>query len=144
MKSKAMKHLPPCLSYVVVAKPALTPQRSRADVGALIAWRRQRVWRQCKHHRYCPCQSHLPANRIASTCAHDGDVIRCPRGEGFHLRNGALARLAVPDTDGVTLDGGLAAEGADVAGVLGDFHLLDGLTEGSTVSLNTAVSLPLR
>ena len=70
-------------------------------------------------------------------------MIQCLKGEGFHLRNGALARLAVPDTDGVTLDGGLAAEGADVAGVLGDFHLLDGLTEGSTVSLNTAVSLPL-
>ena len=29
-----------------------------------------------------------------------------------------LARLAVPDTGGVTLDGVLAAEGAEVAGVL--------------------------
>lgn len=63
------------------------------------------------------------------------DVVQRPRGEGFHLRNGALARLAVPDTDGVTLDRGLSAEGADVTGVLGDFHLLDGLSEGGTVSL---------
>jgi hypothetical protein len=34
----------------------------------------------------------------------------------------------------VSLDGGLSAEGADVSGVLGDFHLLDLLSEGGTVS----------
>jgi hypothetical protein len=48
--------------------------------------------------------------------------------------NGLVAGLAVPDTDGVSLDGGLSAEGADISGVLGDFHLLDLLTEGRTVS----------
>lgn len=48
--------------------------------------------------------------------------------------NGLLARLAVPDTDGVAADGGLAAEGADVFGVLRHLHLLDLLTEGSTIS----------
>lgn len=37
--------------------------------------------------------------------------------------DGLVACPAVPDADGVTLDGGLAAEGAGVAGVLGDFHL---------------------
>lgn len=51
------------------------------------------------------------------------------------LRNSALARLAVPDADGVTLNAGLAAEGADVLGVLGDLHLLDRLTQRGTVSL---------
>lgn len=49
--------------------------------------------------------------------------------------NGLSARLAVPDTDGVTLDGGLSAEGAGVLGVLGDFHLLDLLSERGTVSI---------
>lgn len=43
--------------------------------------------------------------------------------------NSLLARLAVPDADGVSLDSDLAAEGAGVAGVLGHFHLLD-LWEG--------------
>jgi hypothetical protein len=49
--------------------------------------------------------------------------------------NGLVARLAVPDTNRVSLDGGLAAEGADVSGVLGDFHLLHLLSEGGTVSV---------
>jgi hypothetical protein len=49
--------------------------------------------------------------------------------------NGLVAGPAVPDTDGVSLDGGLAAEGADVSGVLSDFHLLDLLSEGGTVSM---------
>lgn len=49
--------------------------------------------------------------------------------------NGLLARLARPDTDRVATDGGLSAEGADVTGVLGDFHLLDLLTQGGTVSV---------
>ena len=49
--------------------------------------------------------------------------------------NGLLARLARPDTDRVATDGGLSAEGADVTGVLGDFHLLDLLTQGGTVSI---------
>lgn len=34
----------------------------------------------------------------------------------------------------MTLDSVLAAEGADVAGVLGDFHLLDLLTERGTIT----------
>ena len=46
-----------------------------------------------------------------------------------------VAALALPDTDGLALDGVLSAEGADVAGVLGDFHLLHLLTQGSTVSV---------
>jgi hypothetical protein len=61
---------------------------------------------------------------------------------GCHVRNGvgaasdgALAGLAGPDTGGVSLDSGLAAEGADVLGVLGDFHLLDLLTQRGTVTV---------
>lgn len=49
--------------------------------------------------------------------------------------NSLLAGLAVPDTDGVTLDGDLSAECAGVLGVLCDFHLLHLLTERSTVSV---------
>lgn len=49
--------------------------------------------------------------------------------------NGLLAALALPDTNGLALDGVLAAEGADVAGVLGHFHLLHLLTQGGTVSI---------
>lgn len=48
--------------------------------------------------------------------------------------NGALARLAVPDTGSVSSDGGLAAEGAGVLGVLGDFHLLHLLSERGTIT----------
>jgi hypothetical protein len=49
--------------------------------------------------------------------------------------NGLLAGLALPDSDSSALDGVLSAEGAGVAGVLGDFHLLDLLTERGTVSV---------
>ena len=48
--------------------------------------------------------------------------------------DGLVAALALPDANGLTLDGVLAAESADVSGVLGDFHLLHLLTEGGTVS----------
>ena len=48
--------------------------------------------------------------------------------------DGALAGLAVPDTHGVSSDGGLAAEGAGVLGVLGDFHLLHLLSQRGTVT----------
>lgn len=49
--------------------------------------------------------------------------------------DGSLAGLAVPDTGGVSSDGGLAAEGAGVLGVLGDFHLLHLLSQGGTVTV---------
>lgn len=66
--------------------------------------------------------------------------VSCESPLGIDLRNSALAGLAVPDANRVTLDAGLAAESAHVLGVLGDFHLLDGLTEGGTVSLDDHVS----
>lgn len=40
-------------------------------------------------------------------------------------------------------DSGLSAERADVSGVLCDFHLLDLLTEGSTVSVGREQSAPV-
>lgn len=49
--------------------------------------------------------------------------------------HGALARAAVPDTGGLAADGDLAAESAGVLGVLADFHLLDLLTQRSTVAV---------
>jgi hypothetical protein len=55
--------------------------------------------------------------------------------------DGLLARLAVPDSDGMSLDSGLSTECADVFGVLCDFHLLDLLSEGGTVSVIRAQSL---
>ena len=45
-----------------------------------------------------------------------------------------LAAVAVPDSDDCPLDAVLAAEGACVAGVLGDFDLLCALTERGTVT----------
>lgn len=56
--------------------------------------------------------------------------------------NGLLARLAVPDTNGVALDSVLSAEGTRVAGVLGDFHLLHLLTQGSTISIREKLVSP--
>lgn len=55
--------------------------------------------------------------------------------------DGALARLAVPDTSSLSLDGNLTTEGAGVLGVLGDFHLLNLLSQGSTVTSSQDVSL---
>lgn len=49
--------------------------------------------------------------------------------------NSLVTALALPDTDSLALDGVLSAESADVAGVLGDFHLLHLLTQGGTVSV---------
>ena len=46
-----------------------------------------------------------------------------------------MAGPAVPDTDRGPLDGVLAAERASVAGVLGDFHLLDLLPQGGTITI---------
>lgn len=57
--------------------------------------------------------------------------------------DGSLAGLAVPDASGVSSDGGLAAEGAGVLGVLGDLHLLHLLSQGGTVTVRSTVSMSL-
>lgn len=49
--------------------------------------------------------------------------------------NSLVAPLALPDANSLALDGVLAAESADIAGVLSDFHLLDLLSERGTVTI---------
>lgn len=48
--------------------------------------------------------------------------------------NDLLAAAATPDASSMTLHGLLATEGASVLGMLGNFHLLDGLTKRSTIT----------
>ena len=58
-------------------------------------------------------------------------------GGGVHpsaTGDGPLAALAGPDAHNGALHGVLAAEGASVLAVLGDFHLLDHLTQGGTIT----------
>jgi len=57
--------------------------------------------------------------------------------------NGLVATAALPDTNSLALDGVLSAEGADVAGVLLDFHLLHLLTQGGTVSIIEHIELTI-
>lgn len=59
-----------------------------------------------RSRRYCPC--------TASNCL--------------------FARVAMPDTNGGTLNRILTAEGAGIPGVLRDFHLFHLLTQGSTIT----------
>ena len=47
---------------------------------------------------------------------------------------GLVAGLALPDADGDALEGVLAAELAEVLGVLAHLYLLDDLTQGATVA----------
>jgi hypothetical protein len=58
--------------------------------------------------------------------------------------NSLLAALAVPDTDSSALDSVLAAECANVSGVLCDFHLLHLLSERGTVSVQLCQSSGIR
>jgi hypothetical protein len=53
--------------------------------------------------------------------------------------DGLVARLAVPDSHRVSLDGCLSAEGADVFGVLRNLHLLYLLSQGGTISVNREI-----
>src|ERR1700742_4121504 len=71
------------------------------------------------------CQPDPAASKVGRRHLRDG-----PGTTG----DGLLARLAVPDANSCALYGVLSAEGADVAGVLGDFHLLHLLTQGGTIS----------
>merc|ERR1711939_1218638 len=48
--------------------------------------------------------------------------------------DGLVAASALPDANGLTLYGVLAAEGADIASVLCNFHLLDLFAERRAVS----------
>lgn len=78
------------------------------------------------------CPSTTPPNRNTPKMANGVSNLRDGVGA---TGNDLVAALALPDTNSLALDGVLAAEGADVAGVLGDFHLLHLLTQGGTVSV---------
>ncbi len=57
-------------------------------------------------------------------------------GSGKHVRSSShslLAPRALPNPGSLTLHRVLSAEGADVLAVLGHLHLLDDLSQGSTV-----------
>lgn len=112
----------------------LTPRQSHAIFGGSSAWRRRRAWRRCKHLRCSACRQY----RLIASTGCPGPWC-CAIG-GFHLRNSSLAGLAVPDANRVALDASLAAESADVLGVLGDLHLLDRLTQGRTVPIHNSIS----
>jgi hypothetical protein len=80
-------------------------------------------------------KKHLDLGNLAETADGGADSGGGSRGDGVSTTSqGLLAALALPDTDSGTLDSVLAAEGASVSGVLSDFHLLDHLSQGSTIT----------
>lgn len=118
----------PASRNLITIRVPFKPQQFPSIVEALIAWQQLRV--------FYPGNVSLHSVNCFIALRHD-DLGRL----GINVRHGVgsssdglVARLAVPDTNRVSLDGGLSAEGADVSGVLGDFHLLDLLSEGGTVS----------
>lgn len=86
-------------------------------------------------------------NRVVSICPTTPPICYRSPNPGALLRaddlrdrvgttgDGLVATATFPDTNSLALDGVLSAEGADVAGVLLDFHLLHLLTQGGTVSV---------
>lgn len=100
----------------------LKPPQSPSVVGLLISWQPQL--------EYC----FTPWLEFSSSSENNSgpslDLRNGPRASGHCL----LATLAVPDSNRVSLDAVLAAKGADIASVLGDFHLLDLFSEGCTIT----------
>jgi hypothetical protein len=101
------------------------PPQFPSIVEALIAWQQRRV--------FC--------NVGVSLCSNSAGLYFALKHVDLNVRHGVcsssdslVARLAVPDSDRVSLDGCLSAEGADVFGVLSDFHLLHLFAKGGTVS----------
>jgi hypothetical protein len=109
-----------CLGMIENAMcPCLTPKlrQSPSVFESSTLWPQRRV--------FCQGESISERSWAATDCKEVLKTIF------LHLRHdvcsasdGLLARLALPDSDRVALDCVLAAECADVAGVLCDFHLL--------------------
>lgn len=78
-------------------------------------------------------------HELLSEVARGGFRVNIRDGVGT-TGGGLLAALAVPDADGLALDGVLSAEGAGVLGVLRGFHLLDHLPQRGTVSVIPEIS----
>ncbi len=72
---------------------------------------------------------------LTSDGGPDGSRGRCRVGPGTSGDlDSAVLRVAAPDANSLTLHVVLSAECADIFGVLGDFHLLDGLTHRGAVT----------
>ena len=110
------------------------PPQSLSIVEASISWQRRRVFYRDSQHFPLLINSLRPAEILHRDRKFVRGVNVNVRHSVCSSSDGLVARLAVPDSDGMSLDGGLSAECADVFGVLSDFHLLDLLSEGGTVS----------
>lgn len=89
------------------------------------------------HHFFYKLSHYLDSLRLHCAKTLDGTTDSDSRGGVEHVSttsDGLLAGLALPDSSGLALDGGLSAEGARVLAVLGNLNLLNKLTEGSSVS----------
>jgi len=116
---------------------AFKPQRSHGDDGWWSGWQRRRGSCSSVHVRVLSQYVAKPGSgRVSCPGRRRGFSGRLRDGVGT-TGNGLVAALALPDTNRLALDGVLSAEGADVAGVLGDFHLLHLLTQGGTVSVGS-------
>lgn len=100
------------------------PQQFPSIVEELISWQQRRGF-------YSISVSSSLGSVLRSSTRRILDV----RHSVSSSSNGLVARLAVPDSDRVSLDSCLSAECADVFGMLSDFHLLNLLSEGGTVSV---------
>lgn len=81
---------------------------------------------------YLDCLSliELPESTNSGSNGRRSSSANSPRTSSHSFR----ASLALPDADGLALDGVFSAEGAGVLCVLGDFHLLDCFTQRGTVA----------
>lgn len=107
------------------------PQQSHGDDGWWSGWQQRRG---CYKISLVHLDSHSKQACSYLCLSSQSPSVDLRNGVGA-TGNGLVAALAVPDANSLALDGVLTAEGADVAGVLGDFHLLHLLTQGGTVSI---------
>lgn len=117
------------------------PRQSLSDDGESSAWQRRQGCCVTRMLVFSLLQAHhLPSWIFAQSspgCRSGRRVCVVDVRNGVSTTgHGALARAAVPDTGRLAADGDLAAESAGVLGVLADFHLLDLLTQRSTVAVS--------
>lgn len=117
-------------------KKHLKPQQSPSIVAELIAWQRRRVCCRTLQRQYLTSGERRARGMSRLVLWFVGNI----RNSVGTASNGSAAGAAVPDTDRLSSDGGLSAEGAGVLGVLGDFHLLHLLSQGGTVTIASCVS----
>lgn len=108
------------------------PQQFLGDGGWSSGWQRQPVCCTKSNSQYLSNSPLLSAIDHPTRAPSLGDDLRDRVGT---TGDSLVATATFPDTNSLALDGVLSAEGADVAGVLLDFHLLHLLTQGGTVSV---------